>query len=56
MAAALAIVGSMNFHLSLTPGSWAGWRFAERLSPTGRWGAQSRSTSSTVARSVNPRT
>ena len=56
IAAALAMVGSMNFHLSLTPGSWAGWRFAARLSPMGRWGAQSRSTSATIAWSVKPST
>jgi hypothetical protein len=50
------MVASMNFHRSLTPGSWAGWRFAESLSAVGRWGAQSYSTSSMIARSVNPRT
>ena len=56
MAAALAMVGSMNFQRSRTPGSSAGWRLAERLSPAGRWGAQSRSTSATVALSVKPST
>jgi hypothetical protein len=56
MAEALATVASMNRQRSRTPGSRAGCRAAERLSPQGRCGEASRSTSSTTARSVKPRT
>jgi hypothetical protein len=53
---ALAIVGSMNFQRSRTPGRCEGCFLAESLRPSGRCGAQSRSTSDTSALSVKPRT
>ena len=46
----------VHVHRCRKVGSWTGCDPAARCAPNGRWGRQSRRTSETTVRSVNPRT